>query len=200
MLGMLVVGALLSTGCAQQMAEEGPAIPQATRTIITVTALALPQLPHREVRGSLPGVDVADNRIVVGHRTVDVSPLRADSAVSTRGGVFFLNEGELWFLSRDGARATGFAGVSRVVVSADGRYLGLVDRNHGPAISGNAQVAAAVVYDTVTGHALVRSYAGMGRSSAQLGTTYAAHPPTVQRFDGAALVVDTPTGLRSYPF
>lgn len=197
---MLVVAALLSAGCAQQMAEEGPVRPRATRTIVTVMASPLPLLPHRRAPGRLPGVRVADNQIVVGHRTIDVSPLRADSAVSTLGGVFFLNDGELWFLSRHGARATGFTTVSRVVASADGRYLGLVDRNHGPAISGGDPLAAAVVYNSLTGRVLVRSYAGMGRPSARVGASYAAHPPTVQRFDGDALVVETPTGPRRYPF
>lgn len=197
-MGAVVAAVLLASGCAKQMGEES-APPPAKRTVATVVAAALPRLPHGKVLTVVPAVKVADNRITVGTKVVDVSPLRADSAVSTRGGVYFLNAGELWFLSADGAGSTGFTGLTRLVVSGNGRFLGLVDRNHGPAVRGGAPVAAVVVYDTETGRVKLRSYAGMGRASAKLSTAYAATPPVATGFDGSALVAITPSGTWRYP-
>jgi len=196
---VVLIGALLCAGCARQMAEEEPSPAHATRTVSVVVAAPLPRLPHDQAVTAIPKVEVADNRITVGDQTVDVAPLRADSAVSTLGGVYFLNAGELWFLAKHGARSTGFTGLKGVVVSASGRYLGLVDRNHGPASHGGAALAAAVVYDTGTGKVKLRSYAGMGDPSAGLTKTYAAQPPAVRDFEGRALVVDTPSGTWRYP-
>jgi len=189
---------LLCAGCAKQMGEE-PAPSPVKRTVATVVEAPLPRLPHGKALTPVPPVEVADNRITIGDRTVDVAPLRADSAVSTRGGVYFLNAGELWFLAEHGARSTGFTGLTGVVVSANGRYLGLVDRNHGPASHGGASVAAAVAYDTKTGEARLRSYAGMGHAGARLTKVYADHPPTATAFEGNALVANTPSGTWRYP-
>jgi len=194
-----VVGAVLTAGCAQQVGEEGPAKPVVKRTVTTVVAAPLPTLPHARTRQQLAKVWVADNRITVGTREVDVAPLRADLAVSTRGGVYFLNAGELWFLAAHGARSTGYTGLAAVVTSADGRYLGLVDRNHGPSISGGAPLAAAVVYDTETGRLRLRSYVGMGRPSTRLASTYAGAPPTATGFGGGAMLASTPSGIWRYP-
>jgi hypothetical protein len=89
--------------------------------------------------------------------------------------------------------------VARIRVSADGRYLGFVDRNHGPAATGEPQVAAAVVYDTTTGQPLLRSYAGMGEGEADLEATYAAHPPVALGFRDHAFLARTAHERYRYP-
>lgn len=195
----LLLAVLVVSGCAKQVGEEGPVKPLARRTVVSVAASPLPPLPHERVAGALPRVRVNETGIVIGSRTVNVSPLRADVAVSTRGGVYFLNRGELWYFSRNGARSIGYTGLHRLVVSANGRYLGLVDHDHGPAIGDGGPVAAAVVYDTSTGRIRVRSYAGMGKPSATLRSIYAITPPQPLGFEGRNFVALTPSGTWRYP-
>ena len=130
--------------------------------------------------------------------------MRADAAVSTRGGVYFLNAGEVWYLDDRGARGTGYAHVRRLVVSSDGRYLGLVDRNHGPVDAAKVQIATAVAYDTTTGRVALHSRAGMRGSSAGAADTdlralYRRHPPVATGFFDDALIASTPAGMYVYP-
>lgn len=193
-----LVATLALTGCAPQGDEDPVPTPTATRTVVTKTAVPLPKLPHRAVTWPAPAVSAHGNTIQVGTQTYDVAPMRADEAVSTRGGVYFLSSGEVWFLDRHGARGTGFARVRHLVVSADGRHLGLVDRNHGPVTAGGTQVATAVAYDTTTGRAILHSRVGM-RTDGGLRRAYRADPPAAIAIADGALLATTPNGVYVYP-
>lgn len=198
----VVVGCVLAVaagGCAtddeMQPREQAPH----TVTVITRDAAPLPRLPtgRSSYVAGRPATAV-DGDIHLDGTTIDVAPLRADAAFATRGGTYFLNGSELWFTDGSGARATGFSRIDTVVVSRDGRYLGLVDRNHGPSVPGGAERASAVVYDTTTGRPLLRSYAGMGRLGNGLRALYAATEPRVLGFRGHALEALTPHGTWRY--
>lgn len=197
---VLVAGVLLS-GCERAPDDEMIPKPTVSETVVTGSAAApLPRLAtgtSTYVHGQQ--VTVGAGVIHLGATRIDVAPLRADAAVATLGGTYFLNAGELWFTTGLAARSTGFDQVTRIRVSADGRYLGFVDRNHGPARIGGVPQAAAVVYDTTTGRALVRSSAGMGRLSVNLGATYAATPPVALGFQPDAFLAHTPEGRYRYP-
>lgn len=193
---LLVIPVLAGCRWSNDDAEKTPS---ATHTVLTHASTSLPALPHgRSTWAKRQRVVVADNLITVGKHTVDVSPLRADSAVTTLGGTYFLNAGELWFLDAGGARSTGFMHLTRIVVSANGRYLGFVDRNHGPSMGAGSQLAAAVVYDTTDGRVLVRSAMGMGTTKDDLARLY-ENPPAPLTFQHGALFVSTPHGTYLYP-
>jgi len=199
-LTVALVAALALSACAPQGDEDPMPKPTATRTVVTTAAVPLPRLPHHVVGWPAPPLTVDDNEIHVGSRTIDVSPLRADMAVSTRGGIYFLNAGELWFLDEHGAVGTGFARMRRIAVSADGRYLGLIDRTHGPVTDDGPHVARVVVYDTTTGRPVLHSRVGMGAGPGRdLRQVYEADPPTIIGFEGDALVAATPKGRYAYP-
>lgn len=197
---LLACAAVLLAGCATSPDDEMVPRPTAVTTLVSRAASPLPRLTHG-ASTYVQGVParVRDGSIHVGPRTVSVAPLRADQAVASRGGTYFLNAGELWYLGGHGARSTGFDAVTHLVVSADGRFLGFVDRNHGPSRPGDAPLAAAVVYDTASGRPVLRSTAGMGSLSDDLRRTYAARPPRALALSDAALVVRAPEGRFRYP-
>lgn len=210
--GVLACAAMLALSACAQQGDDGAPPPKATHTVVTHPRLPLPTIAHQATSWPAPKMMLVGNTIVVGgtsksptvrstktKKTYNVSPLRADSAVSTRGGIYFLNAGELWFLGSDGAESTGFVGLTRVIVSADGRYLGLVDRNHGPSLPGKGELAAAVVYDVTTGSAIIRSSVGMGKTSDDLERIYAAQPPVPITFRDDSYFVSTPSGTFRYP-
>jgi hypothetical protein len=192
--------ALTLSGCATDDEMRHPDWTSRTVEVVTRGAADLPTLPTgRSSYAAGRPATVAGGDIHIGRTTIDVAPLRADAAYATRGGTFFLNGSELWFTDGERARATGFTHVNAVVASDDGRYLGLVDRNHGPSVPGGADLASAVVYDTTTGTPLLRSYAGMGRLRDDLRALYRATPPRVTGFLDHALEVRTPDGTWRYP-
>lgn len=74
---------------------------------------------------------------------VDLTPLRVDALVAVKGGVFFLNRGELWFTDLHRARATGLTEVRGLDRSDDDRQL-LVVR-------GSGETTRRTAYDLGTG-------------------------------------------------
>ncbi|MGN6250536.1 MAG: hypothetical protein ACTHNS_01845 [Marmoricola sp.] len=195
-----MAAALLLAGCSTAPDDEMVPRPTAVTTVVSHAAAPLPRLPHgaSTYRPGEPA-RVRDGVIEVDGRRIDVAPLRADQAVATRGGTFFLNAGELWYAGSHGARSTGLSQVDRLVLSPDGRRLGLVDRTHGPSGADRTRVAAVVVYDTVTGRPVLRSTAGMGALGEDLHSAYAATPPEVVSLGTTALVARTPSGRYRYP-
>jgi hypothetical protein len=198
---VLLASAVVFSGCERAPDDEMIPRPTVSQTVVTGSAAArLPRLaPGASTYVHGQHATVSPGEIHLGAKRIDVSPLRADAAVATLGGTYFLNAGEVWFTTGPAARPTGFEHVTRISVSADGRYLGFVDRNHGPARVGGVPLAAAIVYDTTTGRAVVRSYAGMGKVSVNLAATYAATPPVALGFGPAAFRARTPNGRYRYP-
>lgn len=189
-----------TAGCATTPDDEMVPRPTAVTTVLSRAAARLPLLPHSAstfVAGE-PAY-VRNDVIHAGGTAVAVAPLRADEAVATRGGTYFLNAGELWHLQGGAARSTGFADVARLAVSADGRYLAFVDRTHGPSRPGGVPVAAAVAYATATGRPVLRSSAGMGNVGDDLRRRYAVRPPHVLAVREGAVVARTPSGRYRYP-
>lgn len=199
-LAVVAAVALAMAGCATTPDDEMVPRPTAVTTVVSRAAAPLPRLPHSAstfVAGR-PAY-VRDDVVHAGGTAVAVAPLRADEAVATRGGTYFLNAGELWHLDRSAARSTGFTEVGHLVVSVDGRYLGFVDRTHGPSRPGGVPLAAAIAYDTTTGRAMLRSSAGMGHLGDDLRQRYAAQPPRVLALRAGALLARTPAGRYRYP-
>jgi hypothetical protein len=61
--------------------------------------------------------------LVVGASSVDLSPRRVDSLVAVPGGVYFLDDDELWFTDLDVVRATGLTGATGLAAAADGHAV-----------------------------------------------------------------------------
>lgn len=60
-----------------------------------------------------------DNELHIASTVIDVSPLRIDSFVVVRGGVYLVDDGRLWFTDLSRARDTGLTGVTRLSVTRD---------------------------------------------------------------------------------
>lgn len=199
---VVLLGLAAATGCTQAPDDETGPHASAQRTVVTRAAAPLPRLPHahRRVGSVLGAVRVSRGRdIHLGDRVLDVSPLHADAAVATLGGVYFLEAGDLWFADAHSAHATGFSSVSRMVATRDGRYLAIVDRNHGPARPGTPPLAAVVVYDARTGRLVLHSRAGMGRIGRGLAASYTPTRPQVRSISDRAVIATTPDGPWRYP-
>jgi hypothetical protein len=192
--------ALLVSACATTPDDEMVPRPTAVTTLVSRAAAPLPRLPHGPST-YVPGhpASVHDGVIHAGGHTVAVAPLRADEAVATRGGTYFLNAGELWYVGGHAARSTGLVDLAHLAVSSDGRYLALVDRTHGPSVPGGVPVASVVAYDTTSGRVVLRSSAGMGSAGDDLRAAYAADPPRVVSVSDDAVVARTPAGRYRYP-
>ena len=199
-LALLPCAAALVSACSTTPDDEMVPRPTAVTTVVSQAAAPLPRLPHGAstyVAGR--PATISNGAIHAGGHTVVVAPLRADQAVATRGGTYFLNAGELWYVADHAARSTGLVAVGHLALSSDGRYLALVDRTHGPSVPGGVPVAAAVVYDTTSGRVVLRSRAGMGSVGDDLRSAYAARPPRVLSVSDQALVARTPAGRYRYP-
>lgn len=141
----VVAAVLLLGGCAIGGPDDEMTRPSASRTTTlppAPTPAGAERIPVGQA-GITPGesVEVTGSVIRVGGRGADVSPLQIDGYVVTPGGVYFRNETELWFTDLTSARAAGFADVSDLHVSADGRVLRFRDRSAGSVRS----------FDTTTG-------------------------------------------------
>lgn len=196
----LLVAAGLLAGCRPGPDDEMVPRPTATHTVLVQSAVPLPRLPVGSAATD-PGRRVRPDggRIQLGGRTLDVSPLHVAVLVGTLGGAFLVADGRLWAAGGPSLRSLPFEQVHGLAVSADGRYLGLVDRNHGPGPAHGVRQALAVVYDTTTGRPVVRSSRGMGDRRADLARLYRARPPSALRFSGDTFVAHTPHGVERYP-
>jgi len=112
----------------------------------TVTATPTPQAVPAPARvptgtGSVSPSDVVwgdGHTLHVGTRAVDLSPASVDQLVPVPGGVYVLNDDELWFTDLHRLRGTGLTAVTRIAASDDGERL--------------------LVTDTRTGHEVVHAY------------------------------------------
>lgn len=192
----MLLAALLVAGCGA---------PDDELTRPTRTTTAAPELP-----ANLPVLPVGDGPVARGDsaqtgagnlevngRTIRLAPLRADAIAVVDGGVYFLNGSELWFTDLTTARPTGFEEVSSLVASEDGRWLGFVDRGHGPMDDYGTRLAIAVAYDAHTGEVQRATYQGMGDPGTDdLGARYAESAPAVLGFSDGEMVVRGVDGVQ----
>lgn len=119
---------VLLAGCGS--APDDETVPRPTRTITaTVTPSPRPAaLPSQVPVGAgavRPGdaVWAQDSTLHVDDQQVDLSPLGVESLVVVSGGVYFLDQGELWFTDLARVRGTGITGVTRLAVDKDGTAI-----------------------------------------------------------------------------
>jgi hypothetical protein len=157
-------------------------------------------------------VFAAGEELHVGPATYRIRPA-PQTMVSTAGGLYYLAHGVLHRWDAEDQRSVRVAdvgGVGWLSTTADGRYLALVDYEHGPRNLRGQRIAEVVVWDTSTGRQVVRDATGNGAraGSEDLGDLYGESTPTVLGFDddavyaqaahgGAVLRWDLGTGHRS---
>jgi len=196
---LLAVTGLLLSACGTP--DDETSRPTRTTTAAPELPADLPTLPVGDGKVA-PGdpVHPQGTNLVVKGRKIRLAPLRADKVAVVRGGVFFLNDGELWFTDLDQARSTGFDDVTGLVASEDGSRIGFVDLGHGPMDDHGTRLALAVAYDARTGKVLRATYDGMGDPATDdLAARYAKSPPAVLGFDDTAMIVRGVDGVRRIP-
>lgn len=104
---------------------------------------------------------VGDREIELGHRI--------DQYALTPHAIVFMDRTTLW--SSDGTSApvrVAETGLAHLVLSSDRRYLGFIDREHGPRRDGES-IAELVVFDTATGKQLIRDSRHIGETDDGVG-------------------------------
>ncbi|QIK65648.1 hypothetical protein G7072_04225 [Nocardioides sp. HDW12B] len=108
----------------------------------------------------------------------------ADSLVSTEGGIYYLSYATMWRWSPEGdEEVADLGGVGDLKATADGRYLGYVDYEHGPWTVRGDHVAEVVVVDTASGETVLRDTTGNGSRTDDVEDAYAEVAPAVLGFD-----------------
>ncbi len=199
LLVVLLVGLGLVGGCGTP--DDETTRPTRTATVAPQLPENLPQLPVGT--GDVAPGDAVHARgplLMVNGRRIRLAPLRADTVAVVKGGVFFLNDDELWFTDLDQARPTGFDQVSSLVASEDGRWVAFVDRGHGPKDDHGTPLALVLAYDAQTGKVQRATYEGMGDPATDdLAARYAKSAPAVLGFDGKTMIVRGVDGVHRIP-
>lgn len=207
---MLLAGTLVfAGGCT--LGDDDEMVPP-TRT---VTASPSPDTPAAPTAVPVGSGKVSPDDVVwsqgtvlhVGTRSVDVSPVRIDAFVVVPGGVFVLQDRELWFTDLSRLRGTGLTNLTALGVSADHLQLVLTREEPG----GNEKYA----FDAATGKPLDSDDVDVATAQELLGKAPTADPagegytgfvpkrfsPIGQvgatRFFGLALQGDRPTAVVS---
>lgn len=149
-LAVLVAGlVVLAAGC--DVGTDDEMAPQPTRTVTATPSQSVAPAPATIPVGQ---GDVSPSDAVwaqgsvlhVGKQQVDLSPIDIEALVVVEGGVFVLDEGELWFTDLRRVRGTGQTDVTGVQISADAGQLAVVDTRSGRPLTQG--------YDTRTGKAV----------------------------------------------
>lgn len=143
-LTLAVVLLVVLSGCGSQPAQQAVRIPVGSATIARDAVVWS--------RGKVLHVDDA---------TIDVGRV-IDALAPARGGVYFLASGRMWFTDLERVRPTPVRGILDLHTSADGRYLGVIDFDHGPRDRFDTRRAAVLVLDTTTGRTVLRDESRMG--------------------------------------
>ncbi len=150
MLVPVVAGLVLATaGCEPGTDDE--MAPAPTRTVTASPSQSAPPAPATIPvgQGDVSPADVVwaqGSALHVGGREVDLAPVVVEAFVVVRGGVFVLAGEEVWFTDLSRLRGTGQTDVSGLQVSADGRFLEVLDMRSGEELEQG--------YDTRTGRAV----------------------------------------------
>jgi len=147
----LLLPALLGTVTACATGEDDE-MARPTRTVTATPSTTLPPLAPDTVpvgRGAVRPDDVVwaqGSRLHVDDRVFDLSPRRVEQLVVVPGGVFFVEEGRLWFTDLAMVRDTGLTDVTSIATDAQGDGL-VVTRGQGEAREVDA-------WNAVTGQAV----------------------------------------------
>lgn len=148
-LAALCVTALLVlvSGCAFGTDDE---MEQPTRTVTASPSPDTTAVPATVPvgRGVVPLGEVVwaqGDRLHVGARSVDLSPVAVDAFVSVPGGVYLLHQGQLWYTDLTRLKDTGLTGVTGLGVTADGGRI---------LVTVGASGGSAYAFDSVTGRAV----------------------------------------------
>jgi hypothetical protein len=179
--GLVLAGAGCEVGTDDELA------PPPTRTITASPSSSAPPAPATVPvgRGEVSPEDVvwAQGSVLhVGGREVDLAPLTVDAFVVVRGGVFVLAGGEVWFTDLSRLRGTGQTDVSGLRISADNRFLEVVDTRAGEELTQG--------YDTRTGRAVRADVATQSPEQRRQGPGRFE----VTTSSGSPTVVDSRTG------
>lgn len=170
--------------------------------VLAMAAASYLLLPWREPP-SLPTADppaqpdevvyASGERLFVAGREYPVSPA-PESLALTSGGLYY-QAGRTLYLWDDGqsVEVADLGDVQWLQTDAEGRYLGYVDRRHGPMNLSRERIAQVVVVDTTTGEEIVRDATGNGDrwEAEDLPTLYAELPPTILGFDDSHVYAST---------
>ncbi len=144
LVGILAALVVLTTGCTVGQDDEMAPAPRRTVTASPSPGQVAPaSVPVGE--GAVSPADVVwaqDTVLHVGKQTADLSPVGIDAFVVVPGGVYVLNEDELWFTDLSRLRGTGLSDVTGLGVTADGSRI---------LVTVTAGVETEVAYDTGTG-------------------------------------------------
>ena len=140
-------------------------------------------------------VYASGERLHISGQEYEISPA-PDALALTAGGLFFLSDGALYLWDRDGSTKVAEPGEQWLETTADGRYLGLVDRERGPLNLARQRVAQTVVFDTTTGEEVVRDAVGNGDrwEAEDLSLLYSESPPDFLGFDDQHAFAATASG------
>ncbi len=136
----LLLPALLGTVTACATGEDDE-MARPTRTVTATPSTTLPPLAPDTVpvgRGAVRPDDVVwaqGSRLHVDDRVFDLSPRRVEQLVVVPGGVFFVEEGRLWFTDLAMVRDTGLTDVTSIATDAQGDGL-VVTRGAGGGAGG----------------------------------------------------------------
>ncbi len=180
----------------RQMASRMRAMRRVTAGLVLVGAfgmayLVLPARGSFDVRtsGSVAGtseiVYATGDRLFISGDEFAIEPA-PDSLALTQGGLYFLADENLHLWEPDGStQLAAIGGFQPLRTTADGRYLGFVDRRNGPMNLARERIAEFVVIDTRTGREVVRDGVGNGDrwGTDDTGALYSEQPPAFLGFD-----------------
>lgn len=154
----LALVTMLTAGCSVQPDDE-MVVPSVTETAAPKPPTGLPKLPVGKA-GLAPGTQVSVSGTVVSAagRIFDITPLHIDAHVVTPGGIYFLNDGELWFTDLARVIPTPFHRVRGLSLSKDRGTIAFVDLEHGAPGEDGARLEVMVRYDVRSGAPIEAKY------------------------------------------
>jgi hypothetical protein len=196
----VVVLALAFAGC-QAVSDDAGVAPTVTTTETPEPVVEVPSVPvgHAEISSNAV-IWAQGSRIHVGKQTIDVAPLDVEEFVAARGGIYFTSHDQLWFTDLTRARQSGLSRIDDLTISANRRYLGLIDYVHGAKDRYGTPLATSVVYDLRTGDQVIHDATGMGSTrSDDLQDLYEDAGQAALGFDAANFYVATTGGTFAFP-
>jgi hypothetical protein len=190
---------VLAGGCATGTDDE--LAPKPTKTVTATPSQSVAPAPATIPvgQGDVSPTDVvwAQGSVLhVNGKEVDLAPMAIDAFVVVPGGVFVLDDGEVWFTDLSRVRGTAQTDVTGMQVSADASRLQIVDNRSGHRLEQG--------YDTRTGKAVrgvvdtqtpEEQRKGPGRFA--VTTTSAGAPSVVEAATGDHVRINgTPNGFR----
>ncbi len=144
---------------------------------------------------------VVGDTVHIGEDEVTVDPA-PESYVVAEHGIYFTAGRSLYFADGRGAEKIAPIGSSKIVKSADGRHLGMIDAAHGPTDGGGTHVAVPVVFDLATGEQVLRPPPGRSLEGEEdLADLYEDAEPDFLGFDDVAAYAVDPLrqGINRFP-